>query len=457
MTDETQPTVPDMGQEALQKLASIEAALEAIKASVSPVIPVAQPVGVTDQATPAAPRQKFLSPAERVAVQKELRQRSDQEVWALFSEQAVKRDQGIPFDAWLSMGGAPYNAGFQSVYSQLDPQVQKLLDTSSATALIRNDLDPFLNELYIRLFPAFDRFTKEPANGLIHSWMQALSFGDAQFMSELGTVTDDKGTWQRASTNVAILATRRGVTLKSQFAALQGAGSGFNPEQLEMQNGLRAVAAKMQKWIFSGTTDSGGDSDNELGFFDPNGFTGLRSLLNTARVHNVDGTDTNASIRAAVNGAAVEIMQSVTTNGPQVAYLSPVVKEIIDEQQDKNLMYTNNLTDIALGMRVNSINTVFGPIPLFPIPGDAIGTYEADGNSLGADGTTSVSGETVSDIYLVDESTITLPYLGTPGPTVLDIPIGISGQLTHLFIIFGMWGLALKVPVMNNKVRVIVE
>ena len=34
------------------------------------------------------------------------------------------------------------------------------------------------------------------------------------------------------------------------------------------------------------------------------------------------------------------------------------------------------------------------------------------------------------------------------------IPIGISGQLTHMFIIFGMWGLAVKAPQFSNKVLV---
>ena len=58
------------------------------------------------------------------------------------------------------------------------------------------------------------------------------------------------------------------------------------------------------------------------------------------------------------------------------------------------------------------------------------------------------------DLYLLNEQTITLPYLGTEGPTVLDIPIGISGQLTHLYIIFLMNGLAIKAPAWSNKVRI---
>ena len=64
------------------------------------------------------------------------------------------------------------------------------------------------------------------------------------------------------------------------------------------------------------------------------------------------------------------------------------------------------------------------------------------------------AGNNVRDIYVLDENTVTLPYLGSPGPTVLEIPIGISGQLTHLYIIFLMNGLAVKVLPWNNKIRV---
>ena len=69
-------------------------------------------------------------------------------------------------------------------------------------------------------------------------------------------------------------------------------------------------------------------------------------------------------------------------------------------------------------------------------------------------GSTSGASTDVADIYLLNSRTVTLPYLGSPGPTVLDIPIGISGQLTHLYIVFGMWGLAVKAPIFSNKVRV---
>lgn len=437
--------VQEVAKTALETLERIRASLEAIGSTPRPVAPPAAPsavAGITDQAASAPSHSPFLSQSESFALRRELRQLSTQELFAVFGEQSRRRDVGVPFEAWLSMGGQPLQQGFNQLQSrELAPDVQKLLDTGGASALIRQDLEPVLYELYIRQFPAFERFAKEPANGLVHTFQQVTGFGDAQFMGELGTVTDDKSTYVRQTTNVAILATRRGISLKSQFATLQS-GSGFNPEQLEMQGGLRAIASRMQKTIFSGqSADSGGDINNELGLYDPDGFTGLRSILNSGRAKDVDPTGaTPEDVRAAVNAASVEIMQIITSAGPVVGYLSPIAKEFIDEQQDKNVRYVNNRVNVAVGVNVNAINTVFGEVPLFPIPGSAIGSYTKDG-------------DTVSDIYLLDESSISMPYLGSPGPTVLDIPIGISGQLTHLFIIFIMMGLAVKAPTMSNKVR----
>jgi hypothetical protein len=445
MGDENVLDVVRTAQETLER---IQQSLEAIGSTPRPVAPPVAPsatAGIMDQAISVPHTSPFLTQSETFAMRRELRQLSDNELYSVFAQQARKKNVGVPFEAWMAMGGNPLSAGFEQLQArELSPEVQKLLDTSGGSALIRQDLEPILYELYIRTFPAFDRFPKEPANGLVHTFQQITSFGDAQFMGELGTVTDDRSEYVRQTTNVAILATRRGISLKSQFATLQS-GSGFNPEQLEMQGGLRAISARMQRTIFSGnSSDSGGDADNELGAYDPNGFTGLRSILNTARAKDANISaplpENQDDARRAINSAAVEIMDAVTGSGPVLAYLSAPVKEKIDEQQDKNVRYQGNLVNVGVGVNTNVINTVFGPLPLFPIPGNSIGTYDK-------------AGKDVSDCYLVDEASMSLPYLGSPGPTVLDIPIGISGQLTHLFIIFVMMGLAVKAPIMSNKVR----
>lgn len=423
-----------------EQLGEIEGLLDKLNAVPNTTV---KAEGVSENPTTSTPPRSMLSKADHFAMRQELRKKSTAELYAMFDMQAAKEDTGVPVAAWAAAGGMSATAALNS-----NPIIQKALDSGSGSALIRQDLEPVMYELFVREFPAFDRFPKEPANGLVHAFNQVTSFGDAQFMSELGTVTDDQSTYVRQTTNVAILATRRGVSLKSQFAAVQS-GGGFNPENLEMQGGMRAIAHKMQKTIFQGNaTVPTGTANDEDGAYDPNGFTGLRQILNTARAVNLDPTaSTPEDMRAAFDVAGLEALNNGGT--ASVLYLRPSEKVAFDLQQDKNVRYMNSFVDVAVGVQTNAVNTIFGPLPLAVIPGDSIGEYVTDSTDGSFTG-----GETVADVYLLDERTITLPYLGSEGPTVLDIPIGISGQLTHLFIIFGMWGMAVKAPIFSNKIRV---
>lgn len=409
--------------------------------------------GVGEGLQPPANNRRSLSPEQMFEMRSALRQKSNAELSMLFSQQARRKDTGIPLDMWLSRSGqAAYDGfygadGHAGIRSEIDPDIQRLLDTGGAAAVIRQDLEPILYELYVRQFPAFDRFVKEPANGLTHTYQQITSFGAAQFMGELGTVVDDRSTYVRQTTNVAILATRRGISLKSQYAVTAG-GMAFNMEQLELQGGLRAMSLKMQQTIFGGNgSDSGGTAANELGLYDANGFTGLRAHLNTVRAKNIDpATDptTTGFIRRAVDDAVTEIVQAGGTV-PSIAWVNPWDQNTFNEQLDeKTRIIVPNQVDIGVGVTAREVNTIAGPVPFAIVPGDSISSYVAS----------TYSGNTVRDLYLLDESSISLPYLGTDGPTVLDIPIGISGQLTHMFIIFGMWGLAVKAPQFSNKVRI---
>jgi len=393
-------------------------------------------VGVEGQGTPSGPR--YMTRSDQLELRAQLRTKSDAELHTLLSEQLKRKDVGIPLDVWAASNGpmAGQLIGGNDV-------IMKAVDSALAAPLIRQDLEPMLYELYIREFPAWERFPKEPANGLVHAWNQITSFGDAEFMSELGTVTDDKSQYTRKTTNVAIIATRRGVSLKSRFAISAG-GMGWNLEQLELQGGLRAIAHRMQKTIFEGqATDSGGTSSNELGAFDPNAFDGLRSILNTARAQNADPTSgTPDDLREALDLASEEIVQA--GGRASIIWCHPGEKVTFDLQQDKNVRYMNNFVNVAPGVLTNAVNTLFGPLPLAIVPGDSIGEYTA----------ATYSSNTVRDMYVLDESTITIPFLGSEGPTVLDIPVGLSGQLTHLYIVFGMWGLAVKAIPFSNKVRI---
>lgn len=417
-------------------LKSVLESLEALKGTLEKrnEAPNTAPVPVDEQGTPDTSR-KLMSPSEIFAVRQELRKKSDAELNLMLSLQMRTENTGVPLAAWANAGGYAAQVALQG-----NEMISKTLDTSGAAALIRQDLEPILYELFIRAFPAWDRFAKEPANGLVHAYNRTTDFGDAQFMTELGTVTDDVSAYERATTPVSVIATRRGISLKSQFATLQG-GAGFNPEALELRGGMLALAHKMQKTIFQGNaTVSSGTSSTEDGAYDVNGFDGLRKILNTARAKEVNPlTGTDEDIRQAVDRAVEEVVEQGGT-GISAVYLHPHDKITLDLQQDEKTRWVvPNLTG-AVGTTVTNINTILGSLPLSVVPGDSIGTYTATNPKR--------------DIYLLDESTISLPYLGSDGPTVLDIPVGISGQLTHLYIIFGMWGLAVKVVQFSNKVRV---
>lgn len=419
-------------------LARLKEAIEALEPATEHAneVPNTAPVGIEQAADPTS---RYMSQADRIEMRSRLKKLSTAELWSLFQDQATQRGNGVPADSWVRAGG---NQVYEAVNA--DPTLRRALDTTGATALIRQDLEPILYELYIRSFPAWDRMAKEPANGLVHAYNRQTTFGDAQFMTELGTVTDDTAVYERATTPVSVLATRRGVSLKSQFATLQG-GAGFNPEQLELRAGLRAIAHKMQKTIFQGNaTISSGTAADQDGLYDANAFDGLRRTLNGVVGSNVPVdvdpfATTPEDMRQAFNNAAVSAMQAA--GSVDVIYISPESKALFDHQQDKNIRYMSSFTEVAPGILTNAVNTVFGPLPLFVVPGDSIGTYTYSAN-------------TVSDAYLIDSSSISVPYLGSEGPTTLEIPIGISGQLTHLYIIFGMWGFAVKAIQFNNKVRI---
>jgi hypothetical protein len=421
-------------------------------------------VGIPDQGTqlPGNSR-RLLSADEQITARRHLKSLTNEELTATFYAQLVKPDAGVPLHQWLNRGGYATQQAFDGIGSQVDADVRKAIDSSGATALIRQDLDPILYELYVREFPAYDRIAKVPANGLVHAFNQITAFGDAKFMSELGTVTDDQSTYVRRTTNVAILATRRGISLKSGYAVTAG-GMNYNPEQLELQGGIYAMAHRFQTQMFSAqATASGGLYTNEYGAYDANAFDGLRFSLSSAYANyyptavNNSGTipqidpatnpTTTGSIKNAVDSAIVAIQQ----NGgrPSIIWSFPNDKQTFDHQADANVRYiAPDYVNIGVGVVAARVNTIYGPLPWAIVPGDSLDP------TVGAVGYTPLAGSAskIRDLYVLDERGIAIPYLGAQGPTVLDIPVGISGQLTRLFVIFMMGGLAVLALPWQQKV-----
>jgi len=322
-----------------------------------------------------------------------------------------------------------------------NPNIAKLLDSSGGSALIRQDLEPILYSLFVKKFPFFERIRKEPANGLVHAFNQQSAYGSAVFQTETGTVTDDSSTYARQTTNVAVLATRRGITLKSQFALGQGGGP-FNGLSTELAGGVTAIAAKLQTALFQGNADTTASAGaaTELGAYDANGFTGLRKHLGSG-----------AGVAQIVNKGASAYLATINTNvasilnaggNPSAVLCSPTdYAGLVNEVTSLVRYNAPSQGGQAMGLTLGTVVTAAGELPLLPVPGDSIGTY-------------TISAQGHRDMYVVDEDTWSMPYLGSDSITTLEIPIGVAGSLSRLYIMYVMFGLANKAPQFNGKIRV---
>lgn len=383
----------------------------------------------------------FLGTADQMYVRAAMRKLSTPDLEELFSRQLTAGiGKGRPADGFFSSPTVQQSMGRDSFLTNA-------LDTTGGAALIRQDLDPMIQELFVRVFPAWQRIPKTPANGAVHAWDQITDPGSAAFMAELGTVTDDQGTYVRKTTNIAILNTRRGVTFKQQLAVPAG-GMNWDAQRLEIQNGLTAMAFQLQKTIFQGqATNSGGTAADEYGLYDANSFDGLRSQLGigagASRVQNFAPylTSSPDNFVKAINAGVQQIVDAVGVP-PTVIYARVAEVANLTDQQT-SIQRTMNQVEFTPGVRVPGVVTIVGELPVVGVPGLSIGHYTA----------ASDSSRDVADVYILNEPTVTVPYLGAPQPTVLEIPPGVSGQLTRLWILWFMGGLAVLNLPANNKLR----
>lgn len=320
-----------------------------------------------------------------------------------------------------------------------NPAIRKLLDTSGGAALIRQDLEPMLYALFVKRFPMWERIRKEPSNGLVHAYNQITAYGAALWQTETGTVTDDANTYNRVTSAIGVLATRRGVTLKEQFAVAQG-GAPYNSLATELSGGVTAITKALQVAIFHGNaTTSGQDDTTEYGLYNVNAFTGLRYLQGTygsgSPVMVNKGT---SSYVASFNTAVATVMDN--GGSPSMIAMTPgAYADWVNE-----LLATirqNPGAAGAQGLDFGTILTAAGPLPILTVPGGNIGQYTFN------------AAPTTEDIYILDEDVVSVPWLGSDSITTLEIPIGAAGALTRLYIMFMMAGFADKAPLFNAKVR----
>jgi hypothetical protein len=375
-----------------------------------------------------------LDVAEAYAVQRELRKKfgkmNTSELGEALDIQAGRET------------GKQASADILNRLAAANPNITKLLDASGGAALIRQDLEPILYSLFVKRFPFFERIRKEPANGLVHAFNQQTAYGDAVFQTETGTVTDDSATYARQTTNVSVLATRRGITLKSQFALTQG-GSPFNGLSSELASGVTAIAGKLQKTLFQGNaTNTTGTAATELGLYDANGFDGLRKLLGSAANQGEIVTKGTAAYLASINEAVAAVLDN--GGNPSAILCSPTDYAGLVNELTNLVRYNAPAADQAAGATFGQVVTAAGALPILAVAGDSIGSYTV----------TSPTTANYRDMYVIDEDSWSLPYLGADSITTLEIPVGVNGSLSRLYIMYVMCGLANKAPQCNAKIRV---
>ena len=322
----------------------------------------------------------------------------------------------------------------------------KAADSGIAAPLIRQDLDPKIYDVFVKKFPFWDMLEKIPSNGLVHAYNQKTGFGAALFQSETGTVTDDNSTYNRATANIAVLATRRGVTLKAQYAVRQG-GAPYDAEAEEIESGLVAMAYTTQRALFryqdSDSTSTTATAAN--GNYDANAFNGLRYIINNQSpaantVTAATGTGTNPT---PVTGAVKQVADAIIDAGgnPSLIVGASQGARLLEFEQMQFARYLLPGAELVPGLKVKEVDCGYATLPLLRVPGDSVGTYVAGGH-------------TYTDLFVLDMDVVKWAYLGGATPTILEIPIGTDSKLQKLFIPFHMGGLVVTVPAFVGRVSV---
>ncbi len=340
---------------------------------------------------------------------------------------------GIPFQQWANGDTA------QKVLE--NPDVAKFIDTVGGNVLIRQDLEPLIFAAFVRRFPAFARVDKIPANGLVHSYQRVDARPVASYIAEVATVPDSQSVYTRATSNIAVLAVRVGTSLK-QSLSVQAGGMPWNTEQQEIMFGIESIAAQLQQTYLQGNASvAAGTLNTEDGLFDANSFDGLRRLIPAANIRAL-GTDTileglNQADALAVNngGLSTAVLMRVTDAVQFENELQPF-RRFVDSERVEVVPGLPNVTAVNLSGS--------GLVPVIKVPGADATVYQVGG----------VGDAGLSDAFVVDESVVTMPYLGSDTPTVIELPLGVTGALTKLFILVGMFGVALRVPNFVAKLRV---
>lgn len=364
------------------------------------------------------------------------------------------------FGAYAEKSGNPGGAIQQRLYQAAEQKqfggnsdlMMKTLDTSVGAALIRTDIEPLLREAYLRFFPAYDMMAKIPSNGLKHTWNQKTAPGTAGFVSELGSLaaTASDSTFQQSqSTNIAVIAAQRSIGLKAQFASEQS-GMSFNLSgsgNTEVVSAMQAIANLVQATIFQGNESVASKTvDDEDGATNALGFTGYRQQLKGGAYSITKASETYLQI---VRKAVGQLYDGGADLNSILMFLSVGAQSAIDNELQQYLRILKSEGEGATPANLGATGlAMLAGILARPQMVPAQGTQA---NGIGY---YTFSAAATEDIYLLDPNGSVLPYLGSPNPTLLQLPLGYNDKLANVYIPFMMVGLAIYIKNFNRKVRI---
>jgi hypothetical protein len=145
---------------------------------------------------------------------------------------------------------------------------------------------------------------------------------------------------------------------------------------------------------------------------------------------NVATIDTTSSL---VDGLKSTIAQMVANSNyevrPSAIYANPVLLDLIDREMKSQFNVVLSTTEIAGGVRVKTLSTQAGEMPLIPEW------------SLGYTGTPG-SGSAVLPAYIVSEDLVEYHWLTDPNPRVFQL--GVSGNLAAQSVVVKFGGVVVK-------------
>lgn len=336
--------------------------------------------------------------------------------------------------------------------------VKEVGTTVTAGPVIRQDLNPEVYEVFVRQFPLIDILEKRESNGLVDAFERQINYttlteDQPVTIAETGQVNDDSNQYVQDTCNIAVFAARRGASLKAAFGARAG-GSPIDVTGKEVEGGLIKIAHDFQTEAFraQNVTATGAGAATNLGLYDANGFKGFRyvtELLSpSSNVVQVDVSGTNfVAINDAVTDALSQVVNTIIDLGgnPDICFGSSQAREYLRKEAYAKTRFIggDRKTEVIPGVYLPSFTLGNGEdLPYYNIPGKAVGSY-----SIASDDHTYI------DIYVADSSTLALVWLGSPTPTLIEVPLGSDGTLRKLTIPYWMSSLEFAVPMFVGKVR----